>query len=204
MKATPGPAILVIASFNDKKREELRRLLGSLPVEVCSLRDFPGVPEAPEEGETFAENARAKACFYANRIQALCLADDSGLEVDALGGAPGVYSARFAGEGATDSRNRALLLRRLEGVEEAARTARFRCAAALADPAGVRWEGEGTCEGSILRAELGDGGFGYDPLFLSVDLGMTFAEASRNDKDRVSHRGRALRDLRTHLLAHEL
>lgn len=193
----PGPAgaaAILLATRNAKKLAELERIARAeaLPVRFVSLAQWPEVPTAPEEETTFAGNARAKALWYARRTGRTCLADDSGLEVDALRGAPGVRSARYAGADAGDAANRARLLEALAGVPPERRTARFRCALALAGAEGVWFEAEGTTEGRILEHERGAGGFGYDPLFLSDELGATFAEADPAAKDRVSHRGRAL------------
>ena len=192
---TGGSALaIVIASRNAKKLKELDRIAKASGVDVrfLPLDHWPDVPTAPEEEPTFAGNARAKALWYARATDQICLADDSGLEVDALGGEPGVRSARYAGPDAGDADNRAKLLAALRDVPEGRRGARFRCAIALADEEGVIFEADGATEGAILAAERGDGGFGYDPLFLSAELGRTFAEADPVEKDRVSHRGRAL------------
>jgi len=189
-----GALAIVLASRNAKKLKELDRIAkaAGLDVRFLPLDLYPDVPTAPEDEATFAGNARAKALWYARATDQICLADDSGLEVDALGGAPGVHSARYAGPDATDAANRAKLLAALRDVPEARRGARFRCAIALADEEGVIFEADGATEGAILAAERGAGGFGYDPLFLSAELGRTFAEADPVEKDRVSHRGRAL------------
>lgn len=192
-------SILLLASGNAKKRAELERCLTGGPYQLRTLADYPDVPEAPEDGATFAENARAKALWYAARTGALCLADDSGLVVDALDGAPGVYSARYAGVHGDDAANNARLLRELEGVPAERRTARFRCAIALAEAGEIRFEAAGETEGRILDALHGTGGFGYDPLFFSSDLQCSFAEATAAEKDRVGHRGRALAQLRAFL-----
>jgi len=187
--------VLLLATQNQKKLTEIERILREelgAGVHLLGLDLHPEVATAPEEGATFAENARQKALWYAERTGAVCLADDSGLEVDALGGRPGVHSARYAGPGANDADNRAQLLRELAAVAPPARTARFRCAICLVDGGEVVFEADGTTEGSIVMAERGSGGFGYDPLFLSAELGQTFAEAPAAAKDRVSHRGRAL------------
>ena len=190
-----GALVLLLATQNQKKLAEIERILREelgAGVHLLGLDLHPEVATAPEEGATFAENARQKALWYAERTGAVCLADDSGLEVDALGGRPGVHSARYAGPGANDADNRAQLLRKLAAVAPPARTARFRCAICLVDGGEVVFEADGTTEGSIVMAERGSGGFGYDPLFLSAELGQTFAEAPAAAKDRVSHRGRAL------------
>jgi len=187
--------VLLLATQNQKKLAEIERILREelgAGVHLLGLDLHPEVATAPEEGATFAENARQKALWYAERTGAVCLADDSGLEVDALGGRPGVHSARYAGPGANDADNRAQLLRELAAVAPPARTARFRCAICLVDGGEVVFEADGTTEGSIVMAERGSGGFGYDPLFLSAELEQTFAEAPAAAKDRVSHRGRAL------------
>lgn len=194
--ADPGDSALAIllATRNAKKLRELERIAAAaaLRLHFFDLDLYPDVPTAPEEEATFAGNARAKALWYARATGQICLADDSGLEVDALGGAPGVRSARYAGPQASDADNRRALLAALRDVPAERRTARFRCALALADETGVLFESDGATEGTILAAERGTAGFGYDPLFLSTDLGRTFAEVDSAEKDRVSHRGRAL------------
>jgi XTP/dITP diphosphohydrolase len=190
---------LVLASSNEGKLRELRTLLGELPVEVMSVKDVLGeVPAIAETGETFAENAILKARAVCRATRLLSLADDSGLEVLALGGRPGVRSARFSHERATDAENNAALLSELEHVEADQRSAAFRCVLALASPftEEVRTV-EGTCAGSIARAPRGSGGFGYDPLFL-VDgqIGRSMAELSEDEKNQVSHRSQAVRALK--------
>ena len=163
------------------------------------------MPEAPEEtGATFEENAAIKALGYARRTGLLCIADDSGLEVDALGGRPGVRSARYAGSRATDAENNALLLSDLEGVSRHLRGARYVSVVSLASPESVIASARGECGGVILDAPRGRGGFGYDPLFISDDLGLTFGEAPPGEKDHVSHRGRAFAALRKALQREEL
>ncbi|MDI3280373.1 MAG: XTP/dITP diphosphatase [Bacillota bacterium] len=188
--------ILVLATRNEHKVREIRQVLGDLPVTILSARDFPSLPPIEERGRTFQENALHKARTVAEHTGHLALADDSGLEVDALGGQPGVFSARFAGEGATDRENNEKLLRLLAACPEEARTARFRCVLALADPAGWADWVEGVCEGRIGYEERGSGGFGYDPLFIVAGLGKTMAELSPEEKNAVSHRGQALRAAR--------
>ena len=192
--AEPGALAIVLATHNRKKLAELARIVAAagLSVSFLSLDDFPDVPTSPEEGATFAENARQKALWYAEHTGQLCLADDSGLEVDALGGEPGVHSARYAGPDASDADNRRKLLAALAAVPAERRTARFRCALALADETGVIFEADGVTEGVVLGEERGLAGFGYDPLFHSRELGRSFAEVDSAEKDRVSHRGRAL------------
>jgi XTP/dITP diphosphohydrolase len=201
---------LLVATRNPGKVRELRDLLSQLPFEVVvpSERLLEPLPEEAEleGGTSFAENAVAKARYFAMRGNLPTLAEDSGLEVDALGGAPGVISARWAqregrwrggpGEGALDAANNALLLERLAGVPEERRTARYRAVVAYLEAPHARPQlVEATCEGRILPAPRGTGGFGYDPLFFSPELGMSFAEAPLAAKQRVSHRGRAVRAL---------
>lgn len=187
---------LVVASRNPKKVQELQRLLEGLPYLVQSLAAYPGMPEVVEDGATFQENARLKALAAASYTGELAIADDSGLEVDALGGEPGVLSARYSGVDdpqARDAANNALLLERLAGVPHARRTARFVCAVAVADPTGVLWEGAGYVEGRIATEERGPkDAFGYDPIFLPEGSDRTFAEMTAEEKDAISHRGRAL------------
>ncbi|HKO46343.1 MAG TPA: RdgB/HAM1 family non-canonical purine NTP pyrophosphatase [Polyangiaceae bacterium] len=197
---------IVLATSNHGKLVELRALLADLPVQLRSAAEVlqaADLPSIVEDGATFEENALIKARAIARATRMIALADDSGLEVDALAGRPGVRSARFAHERATDAENNAALLRELAEVEEGARGARFRCVLALVDP----WHesnlhvAEGSCEGSIARTSRGSGGFGYDPLFLvSGHDGKAMAELSEADKNRVSHRGRAVQALRAILL----
>lgn len=186
---------IVIASKNSGKVAEIAAALRDFPVKVVSLAELGNVPEAVEDGATFAENALLKARFYASYTGKACLADDSGLEVDALNGAPGVHSARYAGEAATDEQNNAKLLASLadKGLTESA--ARFRCVLAFVDTDGVVITADGVCEGRILNVPRGRGGFGYDPLFYLPELGKTLAEIDVAEKNRISHRGAALRNL---------
>lgn len=191
------PPRLLLATRNAGKRAELQALLAGLPVTPVGPDAFGSLPDVPETAESFRGNAEAKARAYAAAAGCLALADDSGLEVDALGGAPGVRSARFAGERATDDDNNRRLLDAMRAVPAARRTARFRCVVVVADPAGrILAAADGTAEGRILEAPRGTGGFGYDPLFLSDDLRKTFAEATAEEKNRVSHRARAMAALR--------
>ena len=183
---------LVLASRNKKKLEELRALLADMPIEVLSLLDFPDIPEIPETGSTFAENAELKAKAAANATGRVALADDSGLEVDALGGQPGILSNRFAGPKATDRDKYMRILELLEGVPDEERTARFRAAVAIAVPEGETIVVEGACEGRIAREPRGDQGFGYDPIFYLPDLRLTMAELPASEKNRISHRAHAL------------
>lgn len=186
-------ARMVLATRNPHKIEELLRMLDAPGVAFEDLRSGPAVAEVEEDGATYAENAIKKARAVADARGLPALADDSGLEVDALGGAPGVRSARYAGEKATDAENRAKLLAALRGVPEERRTARFRCAIAIAIPSGSTMTVEGVCEGTILQGERGSGGFGYDPLFVPAGERETFAEMSDSKKDSLSHRGVAMR-----------
>src|SRR5690606_21493348 len=191
---------LVVATRNRKKWQELAALLADLPVAVLGLDAFPGAPEVEETGETFADKARLKAVAAARHTGHWAIADDSGLEVDALGGRPGVYSARFAGPGATDAANNELLLKLLDGVPPEKRRARFRCAIAIASPSGEAWVDEDVCEGITTGAPRVDGGFGDDPLFLVPVLGKTYAEMGEAVKNRISHRARALSLARERLM----
>jgi XTP/dITP diphosphohydrolase len=188
---------LIFATRNAAKLRELRELLALDGLELLSLAERPDAPEIAETGSTFAENASLKAVGIARATALPAVADDSGLEVDALGGEPGVRSARYAGEGASDEARIELLLRNLAEVPEGRRTARFRCAVAYAEPgaSAPALLFEGRCEGRILFASRGRGGFGYDPVFFCPELGQTFAEAPAAEKHRVSHRGRAMREL---------
>jgi XTP/dITP diphosphohydrolase len=185
--------IIVIATKNRGKSAEIKGMLKDFPVLVKDLNDFGRIPEPIEDGETFEENAYKKASFTAKILGLPALADDSGLEVEALSGAPGVHSARYAGPLATDLENNAKLLKDL--FSKANRKARFCCVLSLAVPAGPALTYEASCEGVILDAPRGDRGFGYDPLFLYPPLGKTFAEMSMEQKLSVSHRGLALREL---------
>lgn len=186
---------LVLASHNAKKAKELRAILAPLGIELATLTDFPGAPEPEETGTTFEENAVIKAVSALAFTGVTAVADDSGLMVDALGGAPGVYSARFAGEHAGDEANNRLLLEKLAGVPEEGRGAKFVSVVALAQTGKKITTFRGETKGRIVETLRGKGGFGFDPLFLSDDLGVTFAEAGEEEKNRVSHRGRALAGL---------
>jgi len=193
---TPGKASalldrVVLATRNGGKAIELERLLRGIARTIESLRAYPDIPLPPEGERSYAENALAKARAAAAALGIPAIGDDSGLEVDALGGAPGIRSARYAGEAADDARNNALLVRNLEGIPPERRTARFRCALALAGTGGEGVVVEGTCAGRILEAERGRGGFGYGPLFVPDGDTRSFAELSHAEKDRVSHRSRA-------------
>jgi XTP/dITP diphosphohydrolase len=187
---------IVIATTNKGKLAEIRELLKGIDVTVKSLADFPGCPDVVEDKETFRENALKKARAVAAYTGLPALADDSGLEVDALGGAPGVYSARYSGKGADDLKNNRKLLRELKDVPDAGRGAQFVCVLAFAGPkgSGIREKVlRGVVRGRIAREMRGQRGFGYDPLFYYTNKRMTFAEMGPDEKNRVSHRGRALR-----------
>jgi XTP/dITP diphosphohydrolase len=193
---------MVLATRNRGKVAELRELLEGLGIELLSLEHFPNVPEVVEDGETFEANARKKAGVVARCTGLPALADDSGLEVDTLDGAPGVRSARFSGDHATYTENNEKLLRLMKEVPWKKRTARFRCALALAFPDGTVQALEGTCEGRITDHPQGENGFGYDPLFFFPKIGKTFAQIGRSEKGKISHRGSALRRLKQLLAAH--
>ena len=185
---------LVIATRNMGKLEEFKVLMKDLPVEIKCLEDFGEIEEPAETGRTFAANARLKAVYYAKKTGVPCIADDSGLEVQALDGAPGVRSARYAGEKAGDKENNEKLLHVMKF--QVKRTCRFRCALAVALPNGkVLHEVDGICEGMLLHAPLGECGFGYDPLFWSTELHKGMAEATIQEKNKISHRGKAIRKL---------
>lgn len=171
-------------------------MLQGLPVEVLSLRDFPGVPEVEEDGRTYLENALKKARKVSRHVSETVLADDSGLEVDILGGQPGIHSARYAGPEATDGSNNAKLLNVLEGVSKEKRGAAFRCVLVLHSSAGEAVSFEGTWRGEILFEPRGTMGFGYDPLFLDPTQGLTAAELPPKLKNRISHRGQAFAKFR--------
>lgn len=195
-----GRPVLVIATRNRGKARELADLLEGLSIELRDLQDFSGAPEVAEEGETYLENARAKAVAIARFTGLPALADDSGLEVDALGGAPGVRSARFAGAQGADVRNLEMLLQRMQGLPPSRRTARFRCVIVVARPELHLLIGEGVCEGTITAEPRGSGGFGYDPVFYHPPSRATLAEMEPSAKNRISHRAAACRPLRSVLV----
>lgn len=184
---------IILATQNQGKVKELRELLVDEGIEVLSLRDIPDWEDVEENGVTFAENAALKARETVRRTGLIALADDSGLEVDALGGEPGVYSARYAGEPKDDERNNDKLLRRLESVDKDRRTARFRCALVLVTPEGIECLTEGVVEGKIINERRGTNGFGYDPVFYVPEFGRTMAELTLAEKNRISHRAQAFR-----------
>jgi len=184
---------ILLATRNAGKIREICRAAAELPIAWHTPDEFPQVPEVEENGQTFAENARLKALYYARATGLHALADDSGLEVDVLRGAPGVHSARYAGTPRDDAANNRKLVAALAGIPIEQRTARFRCAMAFADPQRVLLETEGTFEGLIIDQPRGTNGFGYDPHFLVPELGLTAAELGLEEKNARSHRGQALR-----------
>lgn len=189
-----NPYYLVIATRNKGKTAEIEDLLSGFPITIKNLDDFGPIPEVEEDGETFDENAYKKASLTARVLGHPALADDSGLIVDALGGAPGVYSARFAGQNATDQERQNKLLQKMTG--ETNRKAAFECVISIAVPTGPALTYEGHCEGVIAEEPKGSNGFGYDPVFYYPPLAKTFAQLSREEKSHVSHRGKALREIR--------
>jgi XTP/dITP diphosphohydrolase len=188
------PIKLVIATRNKGKTAEISDLLKGYPVEIKSLDDFGPIPDVVEDGDTFDENAYKKASFTARVLGLPALADDSGLIVDALNGLPGVHSARYAGENASDIDRYKKLLQEMQGIDN--RSAAFECIISIAVPAGPALTYEGRCEGIIAEKAKGANGFGYDPVFFSPPMQKTFAELTREEKSRVSHRGRALKEIR--------
>ena len=186
---------LVIATRNSGKLIELCELLSDLPFTLRDLNSFPLIESVEEAGETFAENASVKARAYAQQTQFITLADDSGLEVSALGGAPGVRSARYAGDGASDAQRTSKLLAELSRQSSGDRTARFVSAVAIANTAGLILNiSRGVCEGRIATVPRGPNGFGYDPIFIPNGYDQTFGELSAEVKSQISHRARALKD----------
>ena len=190
---------LLVATGNRGKFAEIRELLRDTVADLYSLADFPQIPPVVEDGASFAENAIKKAQSAAQATGKPVIADDSGLEVDALGGRPGVYSARFAGEGADDAANNARLLGELAGLPEGQKSAAFRCVIALCFPDGSCRTFKGELKGIILQEPRGTGGFGYDPLFLVPEYGQTLAELPLAVKNSISHRGKALALLKEYL-----
>ena len=186
----------MIATRNKGKIREIREVLNGLGLRIYALSDFPDVPEIKEDGKSFTENALKKARFYSKYFGMLAIADDSGLEVDSLKGLPGIYSARYAGEEASSQANNQKLLSALEGVPVSKRGAKFKCLLAMVSPDGKEAIAEGSCKGSIGFKEKGKRGFGYDPLFILPKNGKTMAELSLEEKNKISHRGKALRKLR--------
>jgi XTP/dITP diphosphohydrolase len=192
------PPRIALATRNPHKIREISRICADWPVEWATIQDHdPALfPDVDETGETYLENAILKATAVASAAGMAALADDSGIEVDALGGRPGPRSARFAGPDASDERNLAELIRAIRGVPAAGLTARYRCLAALVEgDGGEVVQAEGVCEGTLVTKPRGDDGFGYDPIFVPVGWDRTMAELRPDEKDRISHRGRALRSL---------
>jgi len=194
-----GRITLLVGSKNVRKAEEMCRLLADLPLRVISLNDLPEeLPSARESADDFIKNAEAKALHYAKLTGLLTVADDSGLCVDALGGAPGVRSSRYAGPEQDDRENMRKLLQQLQGVDD--RNAHFVCAIALSTPDRILFSLISSCYGRIATCPAGSSGFGYDPIFIPKGHSRTFAQMSPKEKDRISHRGRALREFRKQLL----
>jgi XTP/dITP diphosphohydrolase len=190
---------LLLATTNLGKIREMSAYLEAPEFEILGLRALPRITPFPEDGRSFMENARGKSLYYGRRWGGLTLGEDSGLEIDALDGAPGVRSARFAGPGATDAENIGKVLRLLSGVPPERRKARFVCCMVLSEQGRVLTEIRACVRGSILERTRGGGGFGYDPIFFMPALDKTFAELDPGEKNRISHRGRALRKLRLFL-----
>lgn len=188
---------LIVASRNKGKVAEIKELLADLPFVVTSLLDYPHVPDIVEDGKTYRANAAKKACQTAKATGKMAMADDSGIEVKFLGNAPGIYSARFAGEGASEAARNRKLFRMLKGVPESRRQARYRCVIALSDaqgrPLGLV---QGTCSGYVTTCNRGKNGFGFDPLFLVKRYNKTFGELPSSLKAKISHRARALKKFR--------
>ena len=185
---------IVIATKNQDKLKEIKSVFAELPAEILSLADFENLPDAVEDGKTFEENARIKAKFFSDKLKLPCLADDSGLEVDALNGMPGVFSARFSGYHADDETNNQKLLSEMEkvGVEES--KADYRCVLSFIDADGTEIQTSGKIEGVVKKIPRGKGGFGYDPYFY-IDETKTMAELTAEEKNSISHRGEALRKM---------
>jgi XTP/dITP diphosphohydrolase len=192
--------VIVLATTNRKKVREMKRMFAGCDIEFLALEAFPGCPEVVEDGRTFRANALKKAISVSNSTGYAALADDSGLEVDALGGAPGVFSARYAGENADDNRNMKKVLREMKHINNKdSRRARFKCCIALVLQDGRRKTFTGSVEGIIGEKPKGANGFGYDPIFFPVGHDRSFAEMADSEKDAISHRGRAIRKLYAYL-----
>jgi len=195
---------IVIATQNRKKGLEITEILRHVPgVSFRGIEDFPFLPHIEEDGTSFRENAVKKAILTARACNTWAMADDSGLEIDALKGRPGIYSSRYAGQGASDEKNIEKALSELRGVPKEKRTARFLCSIALASPRQIFFVAEGCCEGIILEQPRGKGGFGYDPIFLVPDYNQTFAELTEQNpqiKNSISHRGIALKQFKERLI----
>lgn len=188
---------ILVATQNEKKRAEIKEILTDMPgILLRGPDDFPFLPEVEEDGNTYQENAIKKATILAKACNTWAMADDSGLEIDALNGRPGIYSCRYAGPNATDEKNIEKVLSELKGVPKERRTARFICSIALAGPHGLFFIVEGRCEGFITEEPRGKGGFGYDPIFFVPDYHQTLAELMPSIKNRMSHRANALRQFK--------
>ena len=187
---------IVLATRNPNKLREFRAMLQDIDIAIVSFDSFPECPEVVEDGKSFAENALKKARTIAEYTGHVTIADDSGLEVDLLGGMPGIYSARYAGEEADDRKNNEKLLKELGGVPMERRGAQFRCVIAVVDPDGAEQIVEGAYRGIIITEPRGNNGFGYDPVFLDEQSGFTFAEMDPEHKNQVSHRSRAIQELK--------
>jgi len=187
---------VVVATQNNGKIREIREVLKGLDLRIYGLTDLSNIPEIEEDGNSFTENALKKARFYSKHFGKLTLADDSGLEVDCLKGLPGIYSARYGGEGASSRENNQKLLNEMKEIPFSKRGARFKCVIALVSPDGREAITEGSCKGRIGFKEKGKKGFGYDPLFILIKSMKTMAELSLKEKNKISHRGKALRKIR--------
>ena len=194
--------IIVIGTRNKGKLREIEAILAGLPVELRTLNDYPNAHEVAETADTFEGNAAKKAAELATALGEWVMADDSGLEVDALGGRPGVLSARYAGPEHDDEKNLAKVLDEMKDVPEGRRAARFRCVIALAEPGRLLFTAHGEVPGQLIFEPRGTGGFGYDPIFFYPEFGETFAEAAPTAKNQVSHRARALREFKHKLVSH--
>lgn len=190
---------IIIATNNEGKAKEFNELFTSYGYKIKTLLDFPEIGDVPETGNTFAENAFQKASAISKELNTIVLADDSGLEVDALNGKPGIYSARFAGEHGNDVKNNQKLLAALEGLPLEERTANFHCSLVMVGPDKEPLHVEGEVDGQILEEERGHHGFGYDPLFYLPELDQTMAELPSEQKNKISHRARAIEKLKEHL-----
>lgn len=197
------PIDLVVATRNKNKLAEIRDLLADLDFNVLSIADFPGIPEIVEDGNTFEENAEKKAVQVAQITKKLTIADDTGLEIDYLGGKPGIHSARFAGENATDEDRNRKVLDALKDVPGPERTARFKCAVAIVNHDAAVEIVVGTREGEIALEPRGSAGFGYDPLFIVPEYGKTYSELGQEMKNQISHRGLALKKAKELLSAYQ-
>ncbi|HTG46247.1 MAG TPA: RdgB/HAM1 family non-canonical purine NTP pyrophosphatase [Actinomycetota bacterium] len=195
----PLPERIAIATRNPHKLRELARICSDWPVAWVTVHtaDPASFPEVEETGDTYRDNALLKARAVAVALGLPAIADDSGIEVDALGGRPGVRSARYAGDGATDERNLQELIRAVRGIPASGRIARYRCSAVLARPDGTEVDAEASCEGTLRKEPRGERGFGYDPIFEPIGWDRTMAELTDEEKDRISHRGKAFRALRS-------